>query len=129
MQLYTVNVDLGVISDTSTTHTHPLFEIPAKAYVIDVFARVKTAVVGITTPTVKVGTSTQTDLYVIEQPINVTGDLMSSRSRGRIPWCSVPKGYQNAEAKIQIIATYTSGSEAWSSMSAGEIEFICIYAL
>jgi len=116
------------VDTAGTTHTAYVFEMVPVTYILNVFARVKTAFAGVTAPTVSLGISGDTDLLIQSQPINRVGDLKPGFSRDGEGFCAALPGYpQKAEARRTIIATFSSSSGNFSSLTAGEIEFKIVY--
>jgi hypothetical protein len=115
-----------ILNAASTSQTVALFEIPVNAYVLHILGRIKTAFAGVTAPKVKVGTSTGTSDYMPNQRIDSAVSLISGpMNKDRCPVQFA--NYANTAVKQQIIATFSSSSGSFSSLSAGEVEFAVVY--
>jgi len=126
---YTVNYnELG----SSTTCTANLFPKFYDSYPMFIMARVKTAFAGVTHPTVKIGNGTVTDCYMKDQPIDQIMDLIPGASPNAQGYCeamfmeSRTKSFATS-SQGKIVATFTSASGNFSSLTAGEIEFVFGY--
>jgi hypothetical protein len=115
------------INTEDTEHTAYVFERPPHAYPLFMAARVKTAFAGVTVPQVSVGISGDTDKYIKQQHIDQAGDLLGM-TQGT--YCDAFKiGYMKTPSDSEtIIATFSSSTGNWSDLSAGEIEFLLVYA-
>lgn len=117
-----------ILNAGSTSQTVPLFRIPSDCIIQAVGARVKTAVAGVTRPEVSVGTSSDTTHYIPKQHLGVAGDLIGSSSPVHSGVCNAPGSrFIKTEAQQDIMGTFTSSTGNFSSLSAGEILFYCIY--
>jgi len=134
---------------TDESYTEIITILPANAYIVGIYGRVKTAFVGLTNPKVSVGVSGDTSRYMVAQPINKVGELMYGKlvkSTGGINKSSVslPDKYKRdlphtknfcegmphamiSPSNVTIIATFTSDSTNFSNVSAGEVEVIVLY--
>lgn len=137
----------GASSDSS--YTENVFILPANAYVIAMFGRVRTAFAGLTKPKVSLGVTGDTTRYCVAQPIDAVNEIMigkiakSSSGINRSPvevpdrwkkdWAPSPGFCERMpKEKIQatatpIIATFTSSSTDFSGLTAGEVEFVIVY--
>lgn len=123
-------VQINSKGNAATTAAIGLFPIRPNAYPIFLRARVKTAFTGtVTTPTVKVGDETITDLYMVDQRIDQAGDLIPGFASNAPGGCE--KMFMSARktftASAQMKATFTSSSGNFGSLTAGEIEFVYGY--
>ena len=132
MELKVAKFTISAIEDVgagATTQTLG-FHIPGgnDGYLIDVLARVTTAFVGVTNPTVKVGTADDSQILVQEQPLSVVGTLKASTSMRHQGFCEalVRPGGSAQNQDYQVVVESDSGN--LSSLTAGEIEFIVLYA-
>jgi hypothetical protein len=94
--------------------------------VLNVAGRVKTAFAGVTAPKVEVGYSSDTDIFCASTPISITGDLIRG-SFYEVNRCARSYDFVKTEAGRQIIGTFSSSSGNFSSLSAGEVEFVVVY--
>lgn len=120
------SVTKEILDAADTSQTVALFEIPFDAYVLNVMGRVKTAFAGVTSPKVSVGYSSDTDLFCASTPINTVGDLHRG-SFYETNRCARPYDFVKTEAGRQVIATFSSSADNFSSLSAGEVEFVVVY--
>jgi len=117
------------VSAADTTETIVILLVPPGAYPIAFEARVKTAFAGVTYPTVKVGEGTILNGFIPKQSIDKIGGLKSGFARDSHTFCtSIIGGAQKAETNRTIIATFESTAGNLSSLTAGEIEFVLVYA-
>lgn len=134
---------------SATSYTENVFILPANAYVVAMFGRVKTAFTGLTKPKVSLGVSGDTSRYMVAQPIDiinsfVMGKLVKSSSGIRktstflpdkykrdlphsMGFCEAMKTERAATSAQPIIATFTSSSSNFGSLTAGEVEFVIVY--
>lgn len=146
-KVMTTTVKYDQLSVADTTKTFNIFTTTPNIYIMAFFARVKTAFAGVTGPTVKMGTAGSTDAYIAEQSVGVTGDLMTKDTLANRTWenrnlehpsgewkqyqnaavCTAHISHQSTPANIPMIATFASSAGNLSSLSAGEIEFVCVY--
>lgn len=116
------------VKDGDTSQTLG-FHIPGVGgYLVGIYARVTEAFVGVTTPTVKVGTAGQVGLLIQKQSIDKIGNLVIG---GRLNplFCeglSLPGG-SSLDPNYQVVFESESGS--LSSLTAGAVEFIILYAV
>ncbi len=119
----------NLLNAADTTQTIPLFEIPSTAYLLWYGGRVKTPFSGVTLPQVKVGYSSDDDQLVPLQRIDIAADLIAgpvnTEHRGFCPRQVDPV---KTEAWRTISAVFSSQSGNFSSLSAGEVEFVVVYA-
>lgn len=125
----TITAAANVTAD-DTSQVVYVFALPPDCYILGLFARVKTAFSGVTSPKVKLGVSGHTDLYIREQRIGKVGDLVCGSSVAAVGVCTVqPLGAQaSGTGQRDVFATFTSASGNLSSLSAGEIDFVVVYA-
>lgn len=127
-------IDYSIVNAADTTQALTVFTTIPNIYILDMFARVKTAFAGITTPTVKLGDEKVSDLFIHDQCIGIIGDLITKKEIAYLQphnhpiKCSSKIGYQKIPLNVGMVATFTSQSENWSAATAGEIEFVCVYA-
>jgi hypothetical protein len=117
-----------ILNAAGMSQTVPLFRIPSDCIIQAVGARVKTAFAGVTRPEVSAGTSSDTTRYLPKQHIATAGDLIGSSSPIHSGLCNAPGSrFIKTEAEQDIMGTFTSSTGNFSSLSAGEILFYCIY--
>jgi len=118
------------VQAAATSQAVYIFAMPPNSYVLSMFARVKTAFTGVTGPSVEVGLTGQTTRYIPKQEINAVKDLISGWGVNGMGYCQkqAPDQQIGTTAQRNIIATFRSTSGNLSSLSAGEIEFVVIYA-
>lgn len=122
-------IDKKILNAADTTQTVPLFDFVGTEYIIDIHVRVKTAFAGVTRPEVKVGYPDDLDRFFKLQPINRTGDLISGPHYESDNICKKQSpDHTKTETQKQVIATFSSNSGNFSSLTAGSIEFVVIYA-
>lgn len=114
-------IKYGLVADGTTTKTVYIFALPPGRYPIGFYARVKTAFAGTTALTVEVGVAGDTTRIVRKQVINRVGDL--------IPFFCASQ-FTDLQAKTtaqeDVIATFRGAD--LTLLSAGEIEFVAVYA-
>ncbi len=118
-----------VLNAGSTSMTIPLFSLSGTEHIFNFSSRVKTAFAGVTYPEVRVGYSDDLERFVARQAINRTGDLITGAIAASSVIC--PKQHPDhvkTEAFKQIIATFSSTTGNFSSLSAGSIDFVILYA-
>ncbi len=118
------------ITAAATSVTIPI-SLPGNSYFVTMYAQVITAFAGVTSPTVTVGFDVDTDALVKSQPIDQTGKLIIGGSKlGRQLFCDKlnSPGSQPSFGTKGIYATFSSTAGNLSSLTAGEIEFVVIYA-
>ena len=110
-----------------TANTVYVAALPPNRYPIGYYARVKTAFAGTTGLTVELGVVGDTACFIPKQIITRVGDLLQGAlNRGFCP--TQHKDPQaSTGAQQNIIATFRGA--ALASLSAGEIEFVFIYAV
>jgi len=147
----TTTFNTNLVNAAATSQTIMTFVTTPNIYILAFFARVKTAFAGVTAPTVKLGTRTTTDAYVAAQSISQIGDLYTrstiaympegmmnlihpagayrgtTRSHSATVQCRTPISYQKTPSNVTIVATFASTAGNLSSLTAGEIEFVCVY--
>jgi hypothetical protein len=147
----TINHELLSVADTSKVQ--PVFNTTPNIYIIGFFARVKEAFAGVTAPTVKLGTIHTPDYYIENQGIARLGDLYTKslgafstvvghenlvhkstdtfygtfRSFAESVQCQTPISFTTVPQNFQIVATFASSAGNLSALTAGEIEFVCVY--
>jgi hypothetical protein len=136
----------GTTGDSSYTEIVTI--LPANAYIMHTFGRVKTPFTGLVNPMVSLGVTGDTARYMVAQPLTVvnefiSGKLLKSSSGIRKTATYLPDKYKKdlphsmgfceamPKEKISpsaksIIATFTSSSTAFTA-TAGEVEFIVVY--
>lgn len=108
-----------------------IFALPPDCYPLAFRARVKTAFAGVTTPSVELGITGRTTHYIPQQPINKVGELLSGAifSTDNIcPKQHSPDVQASGNGQRNVFATFRSASGNLSSLSAGEIDFVVVYA-
>ncbi len=122
----------GASSDAD--YTENVVILPANAYVLAFFGRVKTAFVGLTKPLVCLGVTGDTDRYMRAQPVDAVNEFIIGASPkasdpilGVPKWCVKMDKEMAASAAKPIIATFTSSSTDFSGKTAGEVEFVVVY--
>jgi hypothetical protein len=121
-------------ASTDSSYTENVVILPANAYVLAKFGRVKTAFTGLTKPKVCLGVSGDTDKYMIAQPVDAINEfIMGPPARtndailGLKDFCVKMDKEKIAISNRTIIATFTSSSTDFSGLTAGEVEFIVVY--
>jgi len=131
-----------------SSYTENVAILPANAYVIKMFGRVKTAFAGVTKPTVSLGVTGDTSRYMVAQPIGtanelIVGKLLKSSSginksstllpdkyKKDLPhsmgFCEAMEKEKVSSTALPVIATFTSSSATFDP-SAGEVEFVIVY--
>lgn len=127
VKIATVTFTDDDISDASTSQTANAFYTTPNIYILQLFARVKEAFVGVTAPTVALGIAGHTQKYMPTQGIGVTGDLCGTVDTGNTAPCKRALSYQKTPGNIRIVATFTSASGNLSALTEGEIEFVMVY--
>ena len=118
----------GEVTAADTSQAVNVFTTTPNIYILALFARVKTAFAGVTLPEVSLGIAGDTGKYIPKQPINAETDLVVGKMPQAGPdYCAKMLSYQKTPENIPIIATFSSASGNLSSLSAGEIEFVCVY--
>jgi len=121
-------IDWSTVKMTAGTSASGPFYLPSlNGYLVAIFARVTTAFTGVTYPTVKLGTSTHTELIIPKQPIDKVGDLITA-PRFFKGFCQVMDSPGGSTAELALQTTFESVSGNLTSLSAGEIEFVTLYA-
>jgi hypothetical protein len=115
------------------TYTENVCILPANAYILAKFGRIKTAFAGITKPKVALGVTGDTDRYMVAQPIDAVNEFVmgpppSSNDSllGHKHFCVKLNKEKAASTATPIIATFTSDSATFDP-TAGEVEFIIVY--
>lgn len=120
-------------TNSASSYTENVVILPANAYVISFFGRVKTAFTGLTKPKVSLGVTGDTDKYMVAQPIDAINELLAGvppasnkATLGVKPYCaSMPKEKISTTGRT-VIATFTSDSTLFSP-TVGEVEFVVVY--
>ena len=132
----------------ASSYTENVAILPANAYKLAFFGRVKTAFTGLTNPKVSLGVAGDTSRYMVAQPIDkinelLAGKLVKSDSGIRKNSILYPDKYKRdlphtkgfcegmqkemiASSAQPIIATFTSSSTTFDP-TAGEVEFVVVY--
>lgn len=116
------------------TYTENVAILPANAYVVAMFGRVKTAFVGLTAPKVSLGVSGDVDRYMVAQPIGAVNELITNNSGalggsavfGAKGFCAAMNKELVSTTAKPVIATFTSSSATFDPTS-GEVEFVIVY--
>lgn len=129
VKVMTATRTAGVEVDAAdTSQAVNVFTTTPDIYILGFFARVKTAFAGVTLPEVSLGVTGDVARYIPKQPVNKTGDLVVGHGVDGHGYCKKMQSYQKTPANIPIIATFTSSAGNLSSLSAGEVEFVMVYA-
>ena len=121
-------IDWSTVKMTAGTSAAGPFYLPSlNGYLVNLFARVITAFEGVTHPTVKLGDSTDTELLITKQPIDQTGNLKVGK-RGQDGYCTAMNNPGGSKTNYALQLTFESASGNLSSLTAGEIEFVTLYA-
>ena len=122
-------VQYTLCNATGTSNTVYIAALPPNRYPIAYYARVKTAFAGTTGMFVEVGVVGDTTRFMPKQPINRAGDLLPGNKYGNTGFCPSQFTDQQPKAGAQqdVIATFRGA--ALASLSAGEIEFVFVYAI
>jgi hypothetical protein len=124
----------GASSDSSYTENVAI--LPANAYVMAMFGRVKTAFAGLTKPKVSLGVSGDTDRYIVAQPADFVNELIvnhigafsaSNSAIGVKNFCAGMNKEKINSTGQTVIATFTSSSSDFSGLTAGEVEFLIVF--
>jgi len=122
----------GASADSS--YTENVVILPANAYVLAYFGRVKTAFAGLTKPLVSLGVSGDTDRYMRAQPVDAVNEFVFWATPkahdpilGVSKWCVKMDKEKIAISAQPVIATFTSSSTDFSGKTAGEVEFVVVY--
>jgi hypothetical protein len=122
----------GASSDSSYTENVAI--LPANAYIMGMFGRVKTAFAGLTKPLVSLGVSGDTDRYMKAQPIDAVNELVwgaapadNKALLGLKKYCVASDKERAATSGQTVIATFTSSSSDFSGLTAGEVEFLIVF--
>jgi hypothetical protein len=120
-------------ADSESSYTEIVAFLPANAYIMATFGRVKTAFAGLTAPLVSLGIEGDTNRYMVAQPIDAVNELIGGMATGVSAVLGL-KGFcagMNKEKIVSsaqpIIATFTSSSTDFSGLTAGEVEFLIVY--
>jgi hypothetical protein len=93
---------------------------------------VKTAFAGATKPTVKLGLSGHTAIYISPQKIDLEGELIPGAGAkvslyALDGFCTKLNHPRSEEALTNVLATFDVSTGDFSALTAGEIVFIMIY--
>ena len=127
VKVMSTTVDYSIVNAADTSQTLTVFTTTPNIYIMDFFARVKTAFSGVTRPKVSLGVAGHTQFYVPTQNIGTVGDLLTGACRDTANICTKIRSFQKTPANVPILATFSSTSGNLSSLSAGVIEFVCVY--
>jgi hypothetical protein len=123
---YTVSYEQLTAAATSMTHH---WYCPYEAgYLVYLNAKVTTAFAGVTRPYVKLGCTNLTDGIIEDQPLDKAGSLNIGGKFGT-GFCTSqerPKGVLQDQV---LFLTFGSAATNLSSLTAGEIEFVTVYAV
>ena len=122
-------VNYTLCNAEGTENTVYIAALPPNRYPIGYYARVKTAFAGTTSLSVKVGIAGDTERFIPQQPIDHVGDLIPGNRYGNTGFCPSQFTDQQPKAGAQQSVIATFGGAALDSLSAGEIEFVFIYAV
>jgi hypothetical protein len=117
-----------MLNADDTSQTIALFEILPGDYIVSVLGRVKTAVAGVTLPEVRVGFDAGGGTVIKKQPVNKAGDLLSGGTASDRSFCQKIAGGGGSGSARTLYAYFTSTATNFSSLTAGEIEFVCVRA-
>ena len=116
------------------TYTENVAILPANAYIMWCFGRVKTAFAGVTAPQVSLGVSGDTERYMVSQPISAVNELIAGSpptdnkaTLGVKRFCAAMDKERITGDAQPIIATFSTSSTDFSGLTAGEVEFVIIY--
>jgi len=112
-------------ADTSIGHT---LVIPNNVFLFHLQANVKTAFVGVTSPTVKVGHADDTDAIIKEQSVSKAGMLIPGWPIDEKSGCSKMDHPMSTATAPDLLVTVASSSGNLTSLTAGELEFVVVYA-
>lgn len=124
MTVHAVKYTLEAINNVNAAATTQTLSIPlpGNGYLLNIQARVRTAFAGVTGPSVAIGDTTKTDLYILDQAIGSIRALLSN-SGGQ---CVHPELGSNVSTP-DIKVTFTSSAGNLSSLTAGKLEVIVLY--
>lgn len=131
-KIKTMQVNLSYLDVIGLTApgTKYIFIIPPNVYPLHYLGRVKTAFAGAAKPTIELGDETQTTIHIPKQHIDAVGELISGAvDPSRDGFCAKLSHPRQKTSLNQIVATIRVASGALlSTLSAGEVEFILVYA-
>ncbi len=127
VKVMTTTFSYDQLSTADTSLAQQVFMTKPNIYIMQLFARVKIAFAGVTNPSVELGRTGHTTMYIPKISIESIGDLSTTLGAGNIAPCKRALSYQKTPGNIGINATFRSTSGNLSSLSAGEIEFVCVY--
>jgi len=124
---YTINYeDLSASATSKTVHFHR----PGNAgHLVYLSARVTTAFTGVTKPYVKLGSTNFTDGIIRNQFIDKIGSLKIGPQYTQDGFCTTLTQPRGALQEQALFLTFGSAATNLSSLSAGEIEFVTVYAI
>jgi len=108
----------GDFSAAATSQTYTLDTLATGDAILwpTAFVYVKTAIAGITTPTIVVGHAGDTDFCVASQSIATADRILAP-----VAVSAAAGGSFNGATNTSFVAVITSGSENWTAATAGEI--------
>lgn len=122
-------IDKSTVDSAATSHTRPVFSLSGAEYLFKIMARVTTAFAGVTYPEVRIGYADDLERFVPRQAINRVGDLVSGAGSWSDAYCQKQHiDHVKTEVQKTIIATFSSTAGNFSSLSAGTLEVVLLYA-
>jgi hypothetical protein len=121
------------LEPSGSSHTAPVFHLPANAYPVGFYGRVVTAFAGLTHPTVELGILGDTELYIQKHPINKVSELIPGHdtsgggAQAKAGYCARLEHEMISTSAKDIIATFRVGSGSLTTLTAGEVEFVMVY--
>jgi len=128
LKIASCTVTKEILNAEDTSQTVHLFRIPSDCIPLFIGGRVRTAIAGVTKPKVAVGITGDTARYVPSQRIDRAGDLITGTAGVHKQICMMQGvDYVSTETNRSVLGTFSSSSGNFSSVSAGEILFYCVY--
>lgn len=122
-------VDFEKLNVAATSKTHHFYTPDAGGYLVYLNARVTTAFTGVTKPYVKLGSANLTDGIIEDQFIDKVGSLKIGGRFGQAGFCTSQTYPKGGDQYHLLYLTFGSAATNLSSLSAGEIEFVTVYAV
>jgi len=132
MTLHTVKYKLVFGTDVNaadTTQTIPLHLPGHGGYLLHFYGRVNTVFAGVTKPEVSVGHTDDTDAIMKKQHLTNIGLLVTGSLFTKELHCDRLDVFMGVQKAPEIRLTFTSSSGNLSALTAGEIEFVAVYAI
>ena len=132
IEIAQVNIKYTDLISAESSIAYSAFIMQPNVYPVHFLARVKTAFAGATKPTVKLGLSGHTAIYISQQKIDLAGELIPGAgakiSQYALDGFCTKLNHPRSEGSLtNVLATFDVPTGDFSALTAGELVLIMIY--